>query len=96
VGHREQERRLTADQVQTLFLFEALDDAQLAWLAEHGRVEERAGGSVVYAEGEPATCFFVLLGGAVALSRTMHGDEMEVSRTDQRGVYGVEEDRDSG
>ncbi|MFI7608335.1 ATP-binding protein [Micromonospora sp. NPDC049366] len=80
--------RITPDQLRTLFLFEALDAGQLAWLAEHGRVEQRAGGTVVYAEGEAATCFFVLLRGAVSLSRRVHGDELEISRTDQRGVYG--------
>ncbi|MGQ5261487.1 ATP-binding protein [Micromonospora sp. ZYX-F-536] len=80
--------RLTPAQLRTLFLFEALDDGQLDWLAEHGRVEQRAGGTVVYAEGEDATCFFVLLHGAVALSRQVRGDDVEISRTDQRGVYG--------
>ncbi|MDG4757726.1 ATP-binding protein [Micromonospora sp. WMMD710] len=79
--------RLTSEQLRTLFLFEALDDAQLDWLAERGRVEQRAGGTLVYGEGEPATCFFVLLRGAVALSRQVRGDDVEVSRTDQRGVY---------
>ncbi|RZU75359.1 cyclic nucleotide-binding protein [Micromonospora kangleipakensis] len=80
--------RLTPDELRTLFLFAALDDGQLAWLAEHGRVEQRAGGTVVYGEGEAATCFFVLLRGAVSLHRQVGGDEVEVSRTDQRGVYG--------
>ncbi|MFY1615636.1 ATP-binding protein [Micromonospora sp. WMMD736] len=80
--------RLTPAQLRELFLFEALDDAQLDWLSEHGRVEQRAGGTLVYGEGEPATCFFVLLRGAVALSRQVRGDDVEVSRTDQRGVYG--------
>ncbi|MGN9809128.1 ATP-binding protein [Micromonospora sp. BQ11] len=80
--------RLTVDEVRSLFLFESLDDVQLRWLTEQGRVERRAAGSLVYAEGEPATCFFVLLRGAVAMSRRVHGDDVEVSRTDQRGVYG--------
>jgi signal transduction histidine kinase len=80
--------RLTPEQLRTLFLFESLDDGQLAWLAERGRVEGWSGGSVVYTEGEPATYLFVMLSGAVALSRRMHGDDIEVSRTDQRGVYG--------
>ncbi|WP_328416166.1 ATP-binding protein [Micromonospora sp. NBC_00389] len=80
--------RLTPAQLRTLFLFEALDEAQLDWLAEHGRVEQRAGGTLVYGEGEAATCFFVLLRGAVALSRQVRGDDVETSRTDQRGVYG--------
>jgi signal transduction histidine kinase len=80
--------RLTPDELRTLFLFAALDGGQLAWLAEHGRVEQRAGGTVVYGEGEAATCFFVLLRGTVSLHRRVGGDDVEVSRTDQRGVYG--------
>ncbi|GAA4594083.1 ATP-binding protein [Planotetraspora phitsanulokensis] len=80
--------RLTPDELRTLFLFEALDDDQLALLAEKGEVEHRDAGTVVYAEGEPATCFFVLLNGTVSMSRRVHGDEVEVNRTEQRGVYG--------
>ncbi|WP_428964616.1 ATP-binding protein [Micromonospora fluostatini] len=80
--------RLTPGQLRTLFLFEALDADQLAWLAAHGRVERVAAGAAVYAEGAPATCFYVLLTGAVRLYRTVHGDEVEINRTDQRGVYG--------
>ncbi|MGS2618743.1 ATP-binding protein [Micromonospora sp. LZ34] len=80
--------RLTPGQLRTLFLFESLDDEQLGWLAEHGRVERRAAGAVVYPEGAAATCFYVLLAGAVTLSRRVHGDDVVVSRTDQRGVYG--------
>jgi signal transduction histidine kinase len=79
-------RRLTPAELQTLFLFEALDDEQLAWLAEHGRVEEHPAGPI-YAEGEPATCFYVLLSGTVSLSRQVRGDPVETNRTDQRGVY---------
>ncbi|WP_328346937.1 ATP-binding protein [Micromonospora sp. NBC_00421] len=82
------DERLTPDQLRELFLFAALDPAQLDWLAAHGRVEQRAAGTVVYPEGEPASCFFVLLSGTVAMSRRVHGDDMEVNRTDQRGVYG--------
>ncbi|WP_036331504.1 ATP-binding protein [Microbispora sp. ATCC PTA-5024] len=80
--------RLTPDELRTLFLFEALADDQLAHLAEAGRVETRQAGTAVYQEGEPATCFFVLLHGTVAMSRRIHGDDVEVSRTEQRGVYG--------
>jgi signal transduction histidine kinase len=80
--------RLTAAELRTLFLFEALEEDQLVWLAERGRVERREGGSAVYGQGEPATCFYVLLSGTVALSRRLHGDDIEVNRTDKRGVYG--------
>ena len=49
----------------TLFLFEALDRraARLAGRARPGRAARRR--RLVYAEGEPATCFFVLLAGTV-------------------------------
>ena len=42
---------------------------------------------MVYTEGDPATCFFVLLDGTIALPRRVGADDVEVSRTDQRGVY---------
>jgi CRP-like cAMP-binding protein len=80
--------RLTPDELRTLFLFEALTDEQLARLAEHGRVRQWPAGSNVFTEGEKATCFFLLLSGTIALSRRVRGDEVEVTRTDQRGVYG--------
>ncbi|MEU4776937.1 ATP-binding protein [Micromonospora sp. NPDC023633] len=80
--------RPTIAQLRTLFLFESLDADQLAWLAEHGRMETRAAGSSVYTEGDPATCFYVLMDGTVSMSRRVRGDEVEVVRTSQRGVYG--------
>jgi signal transduction histidine kinase len=79
--------KLTADDLRELFLFEHLDDAQLAWLVEHGHVETRTAGTPVLSEGEPATCFFVLLDGTVALTRTIGGERVEINRTDHRGSY---------
>jgi signal transduction histidine kinase len=80
--------RLAPEAIRTLFLFESLNDEQLAWMSEQGRVEHRASGEMVYVEGEPATCFFVLLEGTIVLTRRVEGDEVEISRTNQRGVYG--------
>ncbi|TQK42770.1 cyclic nucleotide-binding protein [Streptomyces sp. SLBN-118] len=79
--------KLSPAELQALFLFEALDEGQLAWLAERGSVEVRQGGKPVYSQGEPATCFFVLLSGTVAVFRRVHGDDIEFGRTDQVGVY---------
>ena len=79
--------RLTADELRTLFLFEALGDEQLTWLSDNGRIDRRPGGSVVYAEGEEATCFFVLLSGTIAMRRRVEDTEVETTRTNQRGVY---------
>jgi signal transduction histidine kinase len=79
--------RISVDELRTLFLFESLSQDKLDWLAQHGRVREVAAGEAVCAEGEPATCFYVLLSGTISLSRRVQRDEVELTRTDQRGVY---------
>jgi signal transduction histidine kinase len=78
--------RLSADEIRTLFLFEKLNDDQLAWLSRAGRVEQMEPG-VVYREGEPASCFYVLLEGTLVLSMQVGADDVEVTRTSDRGVY---------
>lgn len=74
------------DELRSLFLFEKLTDEQLSWLCERGHVELHEPGPV-YQEGEPASCFFVLLEGSIALLRRVGADDIEISRTQQRGVY---------
>ncbi|MGI3781302.1 MAG: cyclic nucleotide-binding domain-containing protein, partial [Janthinobacterium lividum] len=81
------ESRLRPDELAQLFLFEELDPGQLDWLSGNGYVETRAEGEAVYSEGDPATCFFVLLEGRIAMRRWVEGSNVEVNRTDQRGVY---------
>ena len=76
----------STEELRSLFLFERLTDDQLAWLCEKGRVETFDTGQV-YEEGEPATCFYVLLDGGVRMSRRVGADEVEVNRTSQPGVY---------
>src|SRR5205823_7869528 len=66
--------------------FEKLSDEQLDWLCREGHVEFIEPGWV-YREGEPATCFYVLIEGSVALSRLVGGDDIETTRTSQPGVY---------
>ncbi|HEY7486093.1 MAG TPA: ATP-binding protein [Streptosporangiaceae bacterium] len=78
---------LTPTELRTLFLFERLDDEQIGWIAEHGKVERFAAGDTVLREGDPATCFYVLLSGTLRMARMVAGDEVEITRTDQRGVY---------
>ena len=78
---------MTPAELRSLFLFEALTEEQLAFLAEHGTVERHRAGAEVLTEGDPATEFVVVLSGTIALSRKMHGDDVEITRTDQRGVY---------
>ncbi|WP_225846761.1 ATP-binding protein [Streptomyces sp. HPF1205] len=76
----------SVDELRTLFLFEKLDQRQLDWLCDQGRVETAEPG-FLYREGEPATCFYVLLEGTVVVSRRVGADDIETSRTSQRGVY---------
>jgi signal transduction histidine kinase len=74
------------DELRTLFLFEKLSEDQLRWLCERGHVELVEPGPV-FLEGAPATCFYVLLEGTIAMSRRVGPDDIEVNRTSQRGVY---------
>jgi signal transduction histidine kinase len=78
---------LTPAELKTLFLFEALTDEQLAWLARRGSAREYPTGATVFAEGDPAESFYVLLSGTLSLSRRVQQDDIETVRTDQRGVY---------
>lgn len=74
------------EELASLFLFEKFAPDQLDRLCREGRVEEFEPGPV-YAEGEPATCFYVLLEGTVVLSRRVGDYDVEVNRTSDRGVY---------
>ncbi|MFI6466058.1 ATP-binding protein [Streptomyces sp. NPDC050528] len=73
-------------EIGTLFLFEKLTPEQLGRLCCDGQVEQFEPGPV-YTEGDPATCFYVMIEGTVVLSRRVGGDDVEVARTSQRGVY---------
>src|SRR5260221_9782066 len=75
------------EELRTLFLFEKLNDEQLTWLCSHGHVELIEPGRL-YAEGDPARSFYVLLEGTVVMSRRVGADDVETGRTSQRGVYG--------
>jgi signal transduction histidine kinase len=80
-------KRLTPAELRTLFLFEQLHDAQLAWLAARGRVVEYPAGATIHAEGSPASCFMVLLSGTLAMYKRVQGGEIELMRTDYYGAY---------
>ena len=79
--------RVSPEELKTLFLFEALNPEQLSWLSEHGEVEERSAGETAYSEGEPASCFWVLLEGTIKMSKTVGGTRVEFSRSSHRGAY---------
>ena len=79
--------RMSPDELRKLFLFESLEPEQLEWLSGRGYVQRWSAGETVYAEGEPSTCFFVLLEGTLSMHRQVENTEVETVRTDQRGVY---------
>jgi signal transduction histidine kinase len=79
--------RLSPDELRELFLFEALDDEQLAWLAERGWVVDLPADDLVCQEGDPAEVIVVLLSGTLSMSRRVGPDDVETVRTDQKGVY---------
>lgn len=74
------------DELRTLFLFEALTDDQLQTLCENGHIGVFQPGPICQ-EGDPATCFYVLLDGEVVMSKRSGGVDIETGRTSQRGVY---------
>src|ERR687894_2322477 len=80
-------QRLSPAELKTLFLFESLNDDQLDWLSRNGYIQSWSAGESVYSEGEPATCFFVLLSGTLSMHRRVENTDLETNRTDQRGVY---------
>jgi signal transduction histidine kinase len=74
------------EELRTLFLFEALTDEQLAMLCSNGHIEDYQPGPICI-EGEPATCFYVLIEGELMMSKLSGGQQIETNRTSQRGVY---------
>ena len=74
------------DELRTLFLFEALSDQQLETLCASGHIAAYEPGPICV-EGEPATCFYVLLDGELVMSKRSGGVDVETNRTSQRGVY---------
>jgi signal transduction histidine kinase len=74
------------EELRTLFLFEALTDEQLSVLCSNGHIEDYQPGPICI-EGEPATCFYVLIDGELMMSKLSGGQQIETNRTSQRGVY---------
>lgn len=75
------------EELRTLFLFEALTDEQLDWLAARGRRRTYDGGAAVFQEGGTAGELFVLLDGGIRMSRRVNGEDVVVNETDYRGSY---------
>ena len=72
--------------LRTLFLFEELTDDQLETLCQSGHITEIDRGQV-YLEGDPASCFYVLIEGELIMSKLSGGEDIEMVRTSQTGLY---------
>jgi signal transduction histidine kinase len=75
-----------ADELRTLFLFEDLSDEQLGMLCVDGHIETFPVGPLCQ-EGEPATCFYVMIDGELIMSKRSGGVDIQTNQTSQRGVY---------
>ncbi|MDY6995651.1 MAG: ATP-binding protein [Actinomycetota bacterium] len=73
-------------ELRSLFLFESLSDEQVDRLCRNGSTVHAPEGPLVR-EGDPATCFYVLLDGEIALSKRSGGIDIETVRTTQKGAY---------
>ena len=72
------------DELRTLFLFEHLTDAQLDMLCADGSIETFPAGPLCV-EGEPASCFYVMLDGELIMSKRSGGVDIQTGQTSQRG-----------
>ena len=81
------EKKIPPDELRGLFLFEHLDEEQLAWVCEHSDVVGVPAGHELCTEGDPAECFYVLLDGALVMTRLIGAEQVEINRTDYRGSY---------
>jgi signal transduction histidine kinase len=75
-----------AEELRTLFLFEHLTAEQLDMLCENGHIDTFPVGPLC-AEGDPATCFYVLIDGELVMTKRSGSVDVETGRTSQRGVY---------
>jgi signal transduction histidine kinase len=79
--------RLSRAELRELFLFAELTGTQLDWVREHGETMPIRDSEIVVTEGGPAHYFYVLLSGTIRMTRLVAGEQVEITRTDQRGVY---------
>jgi signal transduction histidine kinase len=80
------ESAVDPDFLRSLFLFEALNAQQLATLAASSVVVD-SGPGLVFAEGDRAQFFFVLVEGELSLTRRVGDRDVETLRATHRGSY---------
>ena len=75
------------DELRRLFLFQSLTDVQLAELAALADEVPFVEDEVLFREGEPADCWWVLLDGRIDLVRRSEHEESVVGALERPGVW---------
>ena len=78
---------MSGEELRGLTLFDGLADAQLAELAAGSTVAEIEPGEVLFREGEYADFWWVLLDGAIELSRHVGREDVAVGAMDMPGRW---------
>jgi signal transduction histidine kinase len=74
-------------EVQSLFLFEELSEAEQRWVAERSELRAYDADVLVFAEGNPADALYVLLDGGLRLSKSIDGEDVVLNDSTHRGSY---------
>ena len=74
-------------EVQTLFLFAELAEADQRWVAERSELRAYDADVQVFEQGNPADALYVLLEGGLQLSTSVDGEDVVLNDTMQRGAY---------
>jgi signal transduction histidine kinase len=74
-------------EVQTLFLFAELAEADQRWVAERAELRAYDADVTVFTQGTPADALYVLLDGGLALSTSIDGEDVVLNESTQRGAY---------
>jgi signal transduction histidine kinase len=74
-------------EVQTLFLFAELAEAEQRWVAERSELRVYDADVLVFEDGTPADALYVLLDGGLRLSKSIDGEDVVLNDSTQRGSY---------
>ena len=78
---------MDVDELRSIYLFQGLDDGQLAELAEVGDEVPIETGAVLFTEGDHADFWWVLLSGAIVLMRHVGREDTAVGMMDVPGRW---------
>ena len=80
--------RMTPNELRSVAIFANLPDGDLRWLAARGSEMMLDGGDVLFAEGEPADAFHVVLDGELRITKLVEGRETEIDFLPAGGFTG--------